>query len=543
MRRVELAGHDPHQILTDAIGRRSLDDARQLTNVIHRRITETTSLDPIGLSYVDWVPSVDDPQWSAYLTTLAQAADERRAGLGRQVADEAPQWAVEALGPVPADDDARRKWREKAASAAAHRELVGHDDPADALGPAPKAGQTEVYASWRAAWRALGRPEADRAEAEMSTGQLRVRIRAYDREQAWAPPYVANELAGTRQAADKHRRDAAVRRAEAEAATSAGDDATCAQRQREAEDATALAAALDARAGELEQADEARAHWYAHTAETRAAADRARAELSIRAAGPGPSDDQPALTAEEWLTAHDAAVRAEDPHREITTEHDLADVTAARERDQRTASPVDEVSSGHIDRGRDETHDARTSDPVPNAKLDAEPKHGTDVGRRQDSTNAQAPAVAATDDAGADRDAQAVPRSERTVADLEPEPAPRDIRQEAADEPDRDDGYNPDNVRVPSSEETAESVRRAQRALAELRQRQAIEEQRAADEARDDEVARWQTDAPHDDATDVAHDEPADHSADSRPDRDAERADDAAADAAPVLEVTPSDDY
>lgn len=141
LRRVELAGHDPHQILTDAIGRRSLDDARQLTNVIHRRITETTSIDPIGSTYTDWVPSVDDPQWATYLTTLAQAADERRAELGRQVADEAPQWAVEALGPVPVDDDARQEWKDAAANAAAHRELVGHDDPADALGPAPKPGR------------------------------------------------------------------------------------------------------------------------------------------------------------------------------------------------------------------------------------------------------------------------------------------------------------------------------------------------------------------------------------------------------------------
>ena len=503
LRRVELAGHDPHQILTDAIGRRSLDDARQLTNVIHRRITETTSLDPIGSTYTHWIPSVDDPQWAAYLTTLAQAADERRAELGRKVADEAPQWAVEALGPVPVDDDARQEWKEAAATAAAHRELVGQEDPADALGPAPKPGQAEAYASWRAAWRALGRPEADRAEAEMSTGQLRVRIRAYDREQAWAPPYVANELAGTRQAADKHRQDAQVRRAEADAATNAGDDTTSAQRQCEAEDATALAAALDARAAELEHADEARAHWYAHTAETRTAADRARAELSVRAAaGAAGSDEQPAVTAEEWLAAHDAAVRAEDPHREITTEHDLADIAATREHDQRTAQPqlADTDSSG---------------------------------------------AHATADETGTARDTA---RAERAVADLEPELAPRDIRQEAADEPDRDDGHNPDNVRVPSSEETAESVRRAQRALAELRHRQAIEEQRAVDEARerDDELARWHTDQPDHNTTDVAH-EPdgrsAGRSGDLSAGHDAETNDDTATDAGPVLEVTFPDDY
>jgi hypothetical protein len=75
----------------------------------------------------------------------------------------------------------------------------------------------EAYAAWRSAWRALGRPDADRAEAEMSTGQLRMRIRAYDREKTWAPDYVADQLAGTRQAADKHRQDATLWNGQADA--------------------------------------------------------------------------------------------------------------------------------------------------------------------------------------------------------------------------------------------------------------------------------------------------------------------------------------
>lgn len=42
----------------------------------------------------------------------------------------------------------------------------------------------------------------------MSDGQHLMRIRAFERQQAWAPRYVANELAGTRQAADQHRHTA-----------------------------------------------------------------------------------------------------------------------------------------------------------------------------------------------------------------------------------------------------------------------------------------------------------------------------------------------
>jgi hypothetical protein len=62
LHRVKLAGHDTQAVLTDAITRWSLDDARQITNVLHRRFTNSSiTLDPIGHSYTDWVPKVGDP--------------------------------------------------------------------------------------------------------------------------------------------------------------------------------------------------------------------------------------------------------------------------------------------------------------------------------------------------------------------------------------------------------------------------------------------------------------------------------------------------
>jgi hypothetical protein len=48
-------------------------------------------------------------------------------------------------------------------------------------------------------------------------------------------------------------------------------------------------------------------------------------------------------------------------------------------------------------------------------------------------------------------------------------------------------------VRVPTADETAESVRRAQRALQELKQRQAAEARHAEGEARE-EASRWHSD-------------------------------------------------
>jgi hypothetical protein len=97
LRRVELAGHGPKQVLTDAVTRRSLDDARQITSVLHSRISDRVSLDPTGDTFAAWTPTVDDPQWQDYLATLARIADERRSDLGRKAAIEGPVWAVEAL--------------------------------------------------------------------------------------------------------------------------------------------------------------------------------------------------------------------------------------------------------------------------------------------------------------------------------------------------------------------------------------------------------------------------------------------------------------
>ena len=212
--------------------------------MLYSRITDggNRRFDPVGSTYAEWVPRTDSPEWNDYLTALAAAADQRAAELGRAAADDAPAWAVAALGPVPDDLIERAAWQERAGVVAAYRELRGHDDQADALGAAPKAGQVEQYAAYRAAWRALGRPEVDRAIHEQSDGQLRMRVRAWQREQAWGPRYVGHELAGTRQAAAHHHQTAALRRAEADAAT---DPAERARLQREAAEAAALAETLD----------------------------------------------------------------------------------------------------------------------------------------------------------------------------------------------------------------------------------------------------------------------------------------------------------
>ena len=212
--------------------------------------------------------------------------------------------------------------------------------------------------------------------------------------------------------------------------------------------------------------------------------------------------DEPALTTEEWLAADQVAARAEDPHREITAEHEVADIEAQRDRDHRDTQPAAAASRNL---GHSATDDAAS--PV--------------EGHR---------AVSA--EQAAEPDAAAM---------VDPEPAPVDIRQQAqaeheatastAADPGADQRRDEDTVRVPSPEETADSVRRAQRALAELRQRQEIEDRRAADEARDEQLTRWHVDdvaerGPVDDAS--ASTEPTPHTRTAGP---AESTDDE-----PVLE-------
>jgi hypothetical protein len=82
------------------------------------------------------------------------------------------------------------------------------------------------------------------------------------------------------------------------------------------------------------KADDIRARWYAHTANTRAAEQRARVELAAR--GVEVDHDERDTTAEHWLDAHRADQSFEDQHRQITDEHDLRRPRdrAARRRDR-----------------------------------------------------------------------------------------------------------------------------------------------------------------------------------------------------------------
>ena len=252
LRQAELAGRDGEAALAAAVTDRPLDGAESIAAVLHSRLAARLGpLVPGGDRFTDRIPAVPDPTWRRYLERLAENADRRARELGTRTAEELPRWAREALGPVPARPVERLDWEERAGRVAAYREMAGHDDQAVALGAAPPPGKVEHHAAWHSAWRALGRPESGREEAGMSDGSLLLRVRAYRREEAWAPAYVADELDGTAREAARRRQDAVLLAARADTAPEADRDAL----RRTAAEAAAYADVLDQRVRDLTEAD------------------------------------------------------------------------------------------------------------------------------------------------------------------------------------------------------------------------------------------------------------------------------------------------
>ncbi|GAA0897633.1 ATP-dependent DNA helicase [Pseudonocardia zijingensis] len=313
LRLAEVAGHDPGDALRQVLEGKTLAGANSPAQVLHKRLRD--SLGELGAkisSFRDLIPAAVPEKARGYLERLADSGDDRRRELGARVAAEAPRWAVETLGAVPEDPVARAEWEHRAGWAAADRELDDYDSDVYPLGPAPPPGLPEKRAVWWTAHDELGLPDVGPEEESLSDGRLRTRVAAYMRERIWAPRYVADELAATNDAAAARRADAELWAAHADTLTDPGE----AQRLRDdAAAARAEAEQLVERAAQLEEADKARARWYAHTAVTRERALRAKATLERR----GIDVERPAdeTTAREWLAAERAAREREDAHRPI----------------------------------------------------------------------------------------------------------------------------------------------------------------------------------------------------------------------------------
>ena len=158
LRAAELAGLDPGDVLAAAIGERDLAGARDLAAVIDARLRyRIGALVPAPAGpWSAQVPAIADPERRAFAAEIAALMDARKDRIGEHAAEHAPPWAVAALGPVPEDPPDRLDWQKRAASIGAWRELSGHRDPADPIGPEPVAAAPDLRAAWHEALAALG---------------------------------------------------------------------------------------------------------------------------------------------------------------------------------------------------------------------------------------------------------------------------------------------------------------------------------------------------------------------------------------------------
>jgi hypothetical protein len=230
LREAEAVGLDGRQVLAEAVAERSLTGARDIARVLDSRLRRR--LDGIYPQLHDaWsrrVPDVGSAELKRYLCELAAAMDERARRLGEHVAELGPEWAISALGAVPSDPAARTDWERRASLVAAYRERYGHDHPADPIGPAPGKTSPEARAAWHTALAALGRVDGIDLRA-CTDGDLWLRRGTYERETAWAPPHVAEELRLMRVA----QRDAHVAAVRADHEARAAQDQDRAARHRQ----------------------------------------------------------------------------------------------------------------------------------------------------------------------------------------------------------------------------------------------------------------------------------------------------------------------
>ncbi|WP_431684159.1 MobF family relaxase [Kitasatospora sp. KL5] len=214
-----------------------------------------------------------------YAAAAAELMDQRRLQLGQALADteEMPEWARR-LGPVPGTEQGREAWIERAGTVAAYREAHGYDSDSDAIGPRPARGAVDFRQDWDRAFRALGEPEDRMDLVGASDTQLREMVARYEREEAWAPAYVAEQIQETYTELEDLHRVAGQRTLDLAAADEAGREQLHAQAVAD----DARAAELREEAGKLEAVHTARQAWHEHTEETRERAQAAQRQLDLR---------------------------------------------------------------------------------------------------------------------------------------------------------------------------------------------------------------------------------------------------------------------
>ena len=316
VRSMELAGHDPHAVLAEAVARGSLHDAHSVSDVLRYRIRlldnggrtpERAVRDGDWTTFAaPWAGPVGD-----YARVLAAAATARQTELGERAAAHPPAWALAAptLGPPPADPLQRAEWVRRAGIVAAYRDLHAIPDTQLSIGQAPSRERAFHHALWRQALTALGHPADALDYATASDAELREMRDAWRRAQAWAPQFVAEDLHAARELAEEYRRDAVIWRAGLDRHPDGSPDRELAERDLAA--AEQLATVSAARVEALERIQAVRTDWLDRNRELQERAAFAGDELERR--GLDRDTAAPIGEQQELFTITDATARHRSP--------------------------------------------------------------------------------------------------------------------------------------------------------------------------------------------------------------------------------------
>ena len=409
MREAEQLGHDPRALLTEAIGQRSMDDARDVAALLYDRVQNTVARrEPereVDLSsYVARTPQLEDAR-AEHCMKLAEVIDARRDVLGEQAAVTPPAWALREIGPVPEEPLARMDWERRVGVIERFREERGITDDKTVIGPMPKIGGGRI--DWEAAYIALGRPDDPVARA--NDEQLRRMVDAYEREKAWAPRHVDEQMREAYQTRQAQQEQLAFQRAGLGGIT---DEQARRDAEQDIARREALIGTLDQQIGDLELINQGRDAWHNATVDTREAALAARAELERREAADAATTRPDRETQPEITEAAAAEQEQNEPQEQLRQDQEH---TLARD-DQRETGTAEPAIETVPDRGEQ--------------AQERDQEHAPERGAAEEHTGAPVEQEQL-------RQGQEQERNEAQTAQTDPSPAPEAPVAEAEEQRDR----------------------------------------------------------------------------------------------------------
>ncbi|NIB32490.1 hypothetical protein HBB16_13225 [Pseudonocardia sp. MCCB 268] len=247
--------------------------------MLYSRITTPTGSTRSAETWADYVPRTDNSQWRAYLNSLAPRRRRPHRRTRRADGPQPAQVGHRGTGARSRRSARRTEWCRDAGRVTAYRELRGHDDR-----PKPRTGTKpgQVRSSSPPTARPGGPSAAGsrREQLRLSTRQLRMRVRAYERELAAAP--------ACRQRARRH---PPARPTTPAPPRYGAHEPTPPLARRTGPSSSATPPVRHHSlhcwqpAPSSSEIDDARGHWLVHAAQTRVQADLSRAELSARRRG------------------------------------------------------------------------------------------------------------------------------------------------------------------------------------------------------------------------------------------------------------------